>query len=95
MHKPIGFDLHKSPFGYVRSPQTWSDAPGVPFSKLARGYVYLSSRADLHKNTPIIGFVTREMFEKYKEYYEVDLGRSFSSSEELDIYLQEHRFPKP
>ena len=94
-HKPIGFDLYKSPFGNIKAPKDWYDAPGVPFSKLARGYVYLSSRAYLHKNTPIVGFVTREMFEKYKEYYEIDLGQSFNSAEELDKYWQEQRFPKP
>lgn len=94
-HKPIGFDLYASPFANILSPSGWHDAPGVPFSRLARGYIYLGSRANLHKNTPIRGFITDEMFKRYRRYYEIDLGRSFKSAKELDVYLQAHRFPKP
>ena len=94
-HKAIGFDLYMSPFANILSPAGWYDAPEVPFSKLARGYVYLGARASLHRNTPIKGFVTDEMFKRYKQYYEIDLGRSFNSAEELDKYLQVHRFPRP
>ena len=39
--RTIGFDL----------------PPGIRFSHLARGYVYLGPKAKLHKNTPIKGFV--------------------------------------
>jgi len=94
-HKPIGFDLYVSPFANILSPAGWSDAPGIPFSKLARGYIYLGKRANLHKNTPIRGFITDEMFKRYKQNYEIDLGRSFKSAKELDEYLQAHRFPMP
>jgi len=94
-HKPLGFNLYSSPFANILSPPTWYDAPEVPFCKVARGYVYLGARTSLHKNTPIKGFITDEMFNKYRQYYEVDLGRSFKSAEELDEYLQTHRFPEP
>ena len=94
-HKPIGFDLYVSPFANILSPDRFPDAPGVPLSSIARGYVYLGSRASLHKNTPIEGFVTDEMFKQYQRYYEIDFGRSFKSAEEVDKYLQAHRFSKP
>jgi uncharacterized iron-regulated protein len=94
-HKPIGFDLYKSPFGNIRAPKEWSDVPGVPFSKLARGYVYLGSRADLHKNTAIKGFITDAMFKQYRQYYETDFGQSFKDATEVDRYLQRHRWPQP
>jgi hypothetical protein len=94
-HKPIGFDLYASPFANILSPARFLDAPGVPLSNIARGYVYLGPRANLHKNTPIEGFVTDEMFKRHQRYYEIDFGRSFKSAEEVDKYLQAHRFPNP
>lgn len=93
-HKPTGFDLYASPFANILSPAGW-DAPEVPLSKIARGYVYFGPRGKLHKNTPIEGFVTDEMFKRYKQYYEVDFGRTFKDAEDVDKYLQAHRFPKP
>lgn len=94
-HKRVGFDLYRSPFANVMTPEHWSDAPGVPLQKVARGYVYLGPRAHLHKNTPINGFVTEEMFMRHKRYYEIDFGRKFQNAEEVDKYLQMHRFPDP
>ncbi len=93
-HKSAGFDLYASPFANILSPAGW-DAPEVPLSKIARGYVYFGPRGKLHKNTPIEGFVTDEMFKQYKQYYEVDFGRTFKDAEDVDKYLQAHRFPKP
>ena len=72
-HKPVGFDLYASPFAHILSPSGW-DAPEVPLSKIARGYVYLGPRETLHKNTPIKGYVTDDMFKRYKQYYEIDWG---------------------
>jgi uncharacterized iron-regulated protein len=93
-HEPTGFDLYASPFANILSPPGW-DAPEVPLSKIARGYVYFGPRAKLHKNTPIKGFVTDDMFKKYKQYYEIDFGRKFKNAQEVDAYFQKHRFPKP
>jgi uncharacterized iron-regulated protein len=93
-HKSVGFDLYISPFANILSPPGW-DAPEVPLSKIARGYVYFGPHEKLHKNTPIKGFVTDSMFRKYKQYYEIDFGRKFENAQEVDEYLQKHRFPKP
>jgi hypothetical protein len=89
---PVGFDLFASPFANILSRSGW-DAPEVPLAKIARGYVYLGSSVNLHKNTPIKGFVTEEMFKKYRQYYETDFARKFANAEEVDQYFAEHRFP--
>ena len=94
-HKAIGFDLYSSPFAEVLCPADFTGAPEVPFSEIARGFVYLGPRDDLHRNTTIEGFVTDEMFKKYKRYYEVDFQRTFKDAEEVDRYLQDHRWPVP
>ncbi len=93
-HKPTGFNLYASPFANILSPPGW-DAPEVPLSKIARGYVYFGPREKLHKNTPIKGFVTDDMFKKYKQYYEIDFGRKFENAQEVDEHFQKHRFPRP
>jgi hypothetical protein len=90
----LGFDLYKSPFANILSPDGW-DAPKVPLLKIARGYIYLKPRNYLHKNTAIKGFITDEMFRKYRLYYERDFERTFNSAQEIDEYLQKNRFPEP
>ncbi len=92
-HEPVGFDLFASPLANILSPPGW-DAPNVPLSNIARGYIYLAPMDDLHANTPIKGFITDEMFEKYKEYYEIDMGRTFKNAQEVDDATAK-RFSKP
>jgi len=55
----------------------------------------LGPQASFHKNTAIKGFVTDEMFKQYKRYYEIDYGRTFKDAEDVDKYLQAHRWPEP
>jgi hypothetical protein len=62
---------------------------------MARGYVYFGPAERLHANTPIVGFVTDEMFTKYKNYYEIDIGRKFASAKEVDEWMQQNRWPQP
>jgi len=94
IHEWVGFNMQASPFANILVP-VGKGAPNVPWSRLACGYLYLGPRASFHRNTPIKGFVTETMFRKYKQYYEVDYGRSFNSAEEVDEYLQQHRWPRP
>ncbi len=63
--EPIGFDLHRSPFANLRYPK-YQEWRGATLSDIARGYIYLGPGANLHKNTPIKGFVTQEMLRRYK-----------------------------
>jgi hypothetical protein len=95
-HASVGFNMHDSPFASILVP-VGKGAPDVPLSKLAEGYLYLGPRASLHSNTTIKGYVTERMFHKYKEYYNVCFsnGRNFRNAEEVDEYLQQHRWPSP
>jgi uncharacterized iron-regulated protein len=91
-HSKVGFSLYPSPFANILTSPGWN-APEVPLSQIAPGYVYLGP--NLHANTPIKGFVTDEMFKKHRRYYEVDFGQTFNNAKEVDEYLQAHRWPKP
>lgn len=91
-HSKVGFSLYASPFANILTSPGWN-APEVPLSQIVPGYIYLGS--NLHANTPIKGFVTNEMFKKYRRYYEVDYEQIFNNAKEVDRYLQTHRWPKP
>ena len=95
-YEGVGFTLQDSPFANILVP-VGKGAPDVPWSELANGSIYLGPRAGLHSNTTIRDYVTQEMFQKHKKYYEVCFGngRRFNSAEEVDRYLQKHRWPKP
>ena len=93
-HERIGFDVYNSPFATIMSPSYIVDA-SVPFAQIARGYIYLGPREQLHSNDVIKGFLTQEMFDEHQSYYEIDNERSFSSAEELDTFFQNNRWPKP
>ena len=95
-YERVGFNMQDSPFANILVP-VYKGAPDVPWSKLASGSIYLGSRASLHSNTTIKGYVTQRMFHKHKKYYDVCFGkgRRFNSAEDVDAYLQKHRWPKP
>ena len=95
-YESVGFNMQASPFANILVP-VYKGAPDVPWSRLACGSIYLGPRASFHSNTTIKGYVTKRMFHKYKEYYEVCFGngRNFNSAKEVDEYLQQHRWPRP
>jgi hypothetical protein len=43
----------------------------------------------LHRNTFIEGFVTDEMFLKYKSYYEIDFGKTFNSAKDVNDFFRQ------
>jgi len=93
-HESVGFNVGASPFANILVP-VGKGAPDVPWSRLACGSIYLGPRASFHRNTSIEGFVTETMFKKYKQYYEIDFEQKFKNAEEVDKYLQQHRWPRP
>ena len=90
---PIGFEMASSPFASILI-QEMGRVP-VKMESIARGYIHFGPAERLHPNTAIAGFVTEEMFAKYKNYYEIDIGRTFTSAQEVDEFLQENRWPQP
>ena len=90
---PVGFDIPGSPFASLLIIR----GPGFPLSTLesnARGYIYFGPQQTLHRNTFIEGFVTDEMFAKYKRYYEIDFGKVFNSAADVNTYFREKALSK-
>lgn len=94
-HQMLGFDIYNSPFANILCHTGRYADPDAPFCELAQGYIYLGPKANLHSNTSIKGFVTPEMFKRYKDYYEIDFDQTFTNGKQVDQYLQVHRWPKP
>ncbi len=57
-HSSVGFDLYASMFASILSDDM---KPERAMGNLVRGYIYFGSCQQLHRNTPIGGFVTEEM----------------------------------
>ena len=44
-HRTCGFNLYESPFANILTPLDWGDAPDVPLSNVARGFIYFGPRS--------------------------------------------------
>ena len=86
------FTVAGSPFAAIKS-KTFIDARGVELKHLAQSVVYLGPMKTFKRNTAIVGYVTDEMFKKYREYYEADYGRKFKNALEVDKHLRARRWP--
>lgn len=84
---PVAFDIPTSPFANILI-KVVGPVP-TRLQTNARGYIYFGPRETLHRNTFIEGFVTDEMFTKYKSYYEIDFGKTFNSANDVNTYFRQ------
>jgi uncharacterized RDD family membrane protein YckC len=85
----VGFDVVGSPFAPLRDKDSYyfRHQPGVCFSDIASGYVYLKPVNKLKRCQWLNGYISEEMFVKNKPYYEADCGRKLSSAEDANIAI--------
>ena len=86
---PVGFDVTGSPFANIRDSLSyyyhWQ--PQVTFANLNEGFVFVKPIKELAPCSWMKGFISDEMFEKSKTYYEFAYGRKFQNSREVDEFL--------
>jgi hypothetical protein len=86
---PVGFDSTGSPFANIRDSLSyyyhWQ--PKVTFADLSEGFVFLKPVKALTPCSWMKGFISDEMFEKSKAYYEYAYGRKFQNAKEVDEFL--------
>jgi len=87
-----GFTVEGGPFADMKAGSGFYD---TPMKLLAQGFVYLGPRSTLHANRVIRGFVSQEMFERHRAYYERDYSRCFVNAQDVDEHLQKHRWRAP
>lgn len=86
---PVGFDVVGSPFGLLRSSSSpyFRFQPGVCFSDVASGYVYLKPVEKLKRCQWLDGYISREMFVRNKPFYEAECGRKLANAEEANRFI--------
>jgi hypothetical protein len=89
-NEPMGFDVVGSPFAGIRDDESyyfhWQ--PKRTFSELCRGYIFIKPMADLHPCSWMENYVTEEMFNKSRSFYEYSYGRKFTNSKEVNDFFK-------
>jgi len=88
-NRPVGFDSTGSPFANIRDSLSyyfhWQ--PRMTFADIYEGFVFLKPVKELSPCSWMKGFISDEMFEKSKAYYEFAYGRKFKDAKEVDEFL--------
>lgn len=88
---PIGFCTKESPFAYLRDScnDLFRYQPKVAFSDIAPGYIYFKSQGKLENCRWTDNYVSKEMFIKYKPYYEAKYKHKFESANAINNFMKE------
>jgi len=83
---PVGFDVIGSPLALFRNSDSgyFRSRPGVCFSDVASGYVYLKPKSKLRRCEWLRGYISKDMFIKNKPYYEAECGHKLSNAKEAN-----------
>jgi hypothetical protein len=83
---PVGFDVIGSPFALLRNSDSgyFRFRPGVCFSDVASGYVYLKPKRKLKRCEWLSGYISRDMFIKNKPFYEAECGHKLRNAKEAN-----------
>lgn len=86
---PVGFDVVGSPFALLRNSDSgyFRFRPGVCFSDVASGYVFLKPENKLKRCEWLSGYISREMFVKNKPFYEAKCGRKLRNAKEANKFI--------
>jgi hypothetical protein len=78
---PVAFDVEGSPFAELRdSKEALWFSPGVSFSDLAGGYIYLNPQKKMTKCRWLEGYISGEMFGRNKPLYEAIARQPFTDA---------------
>jgi uncharacterized RDD family membrane protein YckC len=88
---PAGFSIKNSPFENIRDSCSgfFGLYPTITYGDLAQGLIFLKPFKDLQHCTWTKGYISNEMFMKYKPLYEVMATRKFSNAAEVDRYFND------
>lgn len=87
---PVGFNTKESPFELLRDSNNvmYRFQPQVAFSDIASGYIFFNSQSKLESCKWLDNYVSKEMFMKFKPYYEAKYKRKFESANEFNKYME-------
>ena len=84
--RPFGCDIKGSPFGRLMdcSAHNFRLQPGLCVSDIAAGYIYLKPIAEQKRCEWLDGYISEDMYLKYKYYYERKTETSLDSPKDVD-----------
>ena len=86
---PVGFDVFSSPLASLRDSASYyfHYQPTVVFSDVCRGYVVLVPWRRIRHCDWIPGFITFEMFNANKDFFDARFNKKFSSANEVNEFF--------
>lgn len=89
-NKPIGFDVFSSPFANLRDNDSYYFyfQPNVKFADLNQGYLFIKQYEELSSCSWIENFISDELYDKYKIYFELAFGKKLSCAKEVNNYYK-------
>ncbi len=88
--KPVGFEVAGSPFEGLRDEHAyyfhWQ--PKVKFGDLCQAFVFLKPVKQLSPCTWVDDYISDEMFEKSRTFYESSYGRKFANAKEVNDFFK-------
>ena len=93
-YKPTGFTIASSPFEKIRDSCSfyWSQFPSVCYGDIAQGLIFLTPFASKNKCTWVKGYISDEMFMKYKPMYDLIINNriKFKNAKDLNQIMSEN-----
>jgi uncharacterized RDD family membrane protein YckC len=92
-NEPFGCDMKGSPFGKLRDSRAnhFQLQPGLCVSDIAAGYIYIKPISNQKRCEWLDGYISENMFLKYKFYYETKVGRTLGSPKDADKAFRSYR----
>ena len=86
---PIGFDVFRSPLASLRDSGSYyfRFQPEVLFADVCRGYILLVPWRKIQHCDWIPGFITPEMFNANKDFFDARFSKKFSSGDEVNEFF--------
>jgi hypothetical protein len=87
---PCGFTVENSPFAAIRDDNAlyFNRYPSICFEDLVPGLIFLKPLDKLETCTWTKDYISREMFLRYKKFYELKFNQKISNNEECNLAIE-------
>jgi uncharacterized RDD family membrane protein YckC len=88
-NKPAGFTIISSPFENIRDSCSYffNTYPSIRYGDIAQGLIFLKPFDEIEKCTWYKGYISDEMFMKYKPMYDLMFKGKYKNAKELNDFL--------
>lgn len=85
------FSSENSPFAMLRDngSDLFNLYPTIAFQDICEGFIYLNPISQMRKCTWTKDYISKEMFMKYRPFYECKVNSHFSNAEQINMFMNE------